>query len=152
MEYFAVPFSSDEDWSMYFYEDNLMEASIYQDNISLEQLKHIYATSEVDLPNWDFEVLIASVMHYDVLANGIHLTKFHHEFNRMAIIPISQLEKIKKFNNIFSKPVFCDSAVSALSEAFTEICCEFAAKVITISTKAELDFDTQHIKLKIEEA
>ena len=139
MKYFGIPYCSEETATMYFFEDDPMEANINQTNITREQLESIYESCDVKVGNHSFDVMAANVMNCGVIADGVDCEDFTYHFDSLAIIPIEHLETVTVLNEALWKQCGGDSSTYRACETFHETCRTLATKVIDIVSNATIE-------------
>lgn len=143
VKYFAVPYSSDETATAFFFKDKLIEASLEQENMTHEQILRIFELCEEKIPEgWenDTDALIACVMNPYAEINGREIDIFCYNFDKMAIISIDALEDIvEAYDNTFGDGTFCsDSECYEACDMFHETCISYAEKIINVESNAEV--------------
>lgn len=139
MEYFAVPYCSGETHTMYFLKDDLMEASPDQENITEEQVKHIYKSEKVEMnPNWDLDMHIANIMNWEVVVNDVPMNDFLYFFDKIAIISADRINEVQAMVDVAWESNGSDSALSNAADMFHKFCKAIAIKTIDITQKYEV--------------
>lgn len=139
IKFFAIPFCDGETATMYFFHERLMAADPDQTNITMDQLKHIYDSNEVKMnPDWTFDQLVANVMNFDVMADGVEVGDFTYGFTHMAILPIEKADEVHNFSSAMWEMCGDDSSTYNACDAFNRFIKSHAVKVIELSNNCEI--------------